>query len=30
VTQADIARAAERTLGDGKLLVVVAGRPVGL
>jgi zinc protease len=30
VAQADIARAAERTLGDGKLLVVVAGRPVGL
>jgi zinc protease len=30
VTQADIARAAERTLGDGKLLVVVGGRPVGL
>jgi zinc protease len=30
VTQADIARAAERTLGDGKLLVVVAGRPVGI
>ncbi len=30
VTQADIRRAAERTLGDGKMLVVVAGRPVGL
>jgi zinc protease len=30
VTQADIRRAAERTLGDGRLLVVVAGRPVGL
>jgi zinc protease len=30
VTQDDIRRAAERTLGDGKLLVVVAGRPVGL
>jgi zinc protease len=30
VTQGDIRRAAERTLGDGKLLVVVAGRPVGL
>ena len=30
VTQADIRRAAERTLGDGKLLVVVAGRPVGV
>ena len=29
VTQADIRRAAERTLGDGKMLVVVAGRPVG-
>jgi zinc protease len=27
VTQADIARAAERTIGDGKMLVVVAGRP---
>ncbi|HEX8165090.1 MAG TPA: pitrilysin family protein [Beijerinckiaceae bacterium] len=30
VTQDDIRRAAERTLGDGRLLVVVAGRPVGL
>ena len=28
VTQADIRRAAERTLGDGKMLVVIAGRPV--
>ena len=30
VTQADIRRAAERTLGDGEMLVVVAGRPTGL
>jgi zinc protease len=30
VTQADIRRAAERTLGDGQLLVVIAGRPTGL
>jgi zinc protease len=30
VTQADIRRAAERTLGDGNLLVVIAGRPTGL
>jgi zinc protease len=30
VTQDDIRRAAERTIGDGKLLVVVAGRPVGI
>ena len=30
VSQADIRRAAERTLGDGKMLVVAAGRPVGL
>jgi zinc protease len=30
VTQDDIRRAAERTIGDGRLLVVVAGRPVGL
>ena len=30
VTESDIRRAAERTLGDGKLLVVVAGRPTGL
>ena len=29
VTQDDIRRAAERTLGDGRLLVVVAGRPKG-
>jgi zinc protease len=29
VTQDDIRRAAERTIGDGRLLVVVAGRPVG-
>jgi zinc protease len=28
VTQDDIRRAAERTLGDGRMLVVVAGRPV--
>ncbi|HEY8380732.1 MAG TPA: pitrilysin family protein [Microvirga sp.] len=28
VTQADIRRAAERTLGDGQMLVVIAGRPV--
>ena len=28
VTQADIRRAADRTLGDGRLLVVIAGRPV--
>jgi zinc protease len=28
VTQADIHRAAERTLGDGRMLVVIAGRPV--
>jgi zinc protease len=28
VTQADIRRAAERTLGDGRMLVVIAGRPV--
>lgn len=30
VTQDDIRRAADRTIGDGKLLVVVAGRPTGL
>jgi zinc protease len=30
VTQADIRRAAERTLGDGQMLVVIAGRPTGL
>ena len=30
VTQADIRRAADRTLGDGRMLVVVAGRPTGL
>lgn len=30
VTQADIRRAAARTLGDGKMLVVAAGRPTGL
>ena len=29
VTQADIRRAAARTLGDGKMLVVAAGRPTG-
>ena len=30
VTQDDIRRAAERIIGDGKLLVVVAGRPTGI
>jgi zinc protease len=30
VTQADIRRAAERTLGDGRMLTVIAGRPTGL
>jgi zinc protease len=30
VTQDDIRRAAARTIGDGELLVVVAGRPTGL
>jgi zinc protease len=30
VTQADVKRAAARTLGDGEMLVVVAGRPTGL
>ena len=30
VTQADVARAAARTLADGRMLVVAAGRPVGL
>jgi zinc protease len=30
VTPADLRRAAERTLGDGRLLVVVAGRPEGV
>ena len=30
VTQADIRRAAARTLGDGKLLVVAAGRPTAM
>ena len=30
VTQADIRRAADRTLGDGKMLVVIAGRPTGI
>jgi len=30
VTHDDIRRAADRTLGDGRLLVVIAGRPVGL
>jgi zinc protease len=30
VTQDDIRRAAERTLGDGQMLVAIAGRPVGL
>jgi zinc protease len=30
VTQADIRSAAERTIGDGKLLTVIAGRPAGL
>ncbi|GBU18238.1 MULTISPECIES: pitrilysin family protein [Methylobacterium] len=29
VTQADIRRAAERTLGDGRMLAVAAGRPTG-
>lgn len=29
VTQADIRRAAARTLGDGRMLVVAAGRPTG-
>ena len=28
VTEADIRRAAARTLGDGRLLFVIAGRPV--
>ncbi len=30
VTQADIRRAVQRTLGDGSMLVVAAGRPAGL
>jgi zinc protease len=30
VTQADVKRAAARTLGDGEMLVVVAGRPTGI
>jgi zinc protease len=30
VTQADIRRAGARTLGDGRMLVVAAGRPTGL
>ncbi|HEX2554159.1 MAG TPA: pitrilysin family protein [Microvirga sp.] len=30
VTQADIRRAATRILGDGSMLVVIAGRPTGL
>ncbi|GJD34336.1 M16 family metallopeptidase [Methylobacterium aerolatum] len=30
VTQADIRRAAARTFADGKMLIVAAGRPVGL
>jgi zinc protease len=30
VTQADIRRAGARTLGDGKMLVVAAGRPTGM
>jgi zinc protease len=30
VTQDDIRSAAERTIGDGKLLTVIAGRPTGL
>jgi zinc protease len=30
ISAEDIARAAERTLGDGRMLVVVAGRPEGL
>jgi len=30
VTQADIRKAAERILGDGKMLTVIAGRPTGL
>lgn len=30
VTQDDIRRAAERTIGDGSMLVVVAGRPTGM
>jgi zinc protease len=30
VTQADIRRAAEHTLGDGRMLVVIAGRPTGI
>jgi zinc protease len=30
VTQDDIRRAAERTIGDGQMLVVIAGRPTGL
>jgi zinc protease len=30
VTQDDIRRAAERTIGKGRMLVVVAGRPTGL
>jgi zinc protease len=30
VSQDDVRRAAERTLGDGKMLVVIAGRPTGM
>lgn len=30
VSQADVRRAAERTLGDGRMLTVIAGRPTGL
>lgn len=30
VTQEDVRRAAERTLGDGRLLTVIAGRPTGM
>jgi zinc protease len=30
VTQDDIRSAAERTIGDGRLLTVIAGRPTGL
>jgi zinc protease len=30
VTQNDIRRAADRILGDGNMLVVIAGRPTGL
>ena len=30
VTQDEICRAADRTIGDGKMLEIIAGRPTGI